>query len=64
MPLSMEVIFGSLVVFAQCVSFLVEMVYNDYKIIVNGVVVIIGLFLCFLGKKTVKVPLEFSFNIV
>lgn len=35
--------------------FLVEMIYNDYKIIVNGVVVIIGLFLCFLGKKTVKV---------
>ena len=32
----------------------IEKVYNDYKIIINGIVILIGLFLCFLGKKTVK----------
>ena len=34
---------------------LVEKVYNDYKIVVNGVIIFIGLFLCFLGLKSVVV---------
>ncbi|KAK8827861.1 hypothetical protein WA556_004493 [Blastocystis sp. ATCC 50177/Nand II] len=32
----------------------IENVYNNYKIIINGVVIALGLFLCFLGKKSVK----------
>ena len=31
----------------------IEKVYNDYKIVVNGVIIFIGLFLCFLGLKSV-----------
>ena len=49
------VIYGSLVDFEVDALFLVEKVYNDYKIIINGIVILIGLFLCFLGKKTMKV---------
>lgn len=49
------VTYGSLVDFIVQGLSLVEKVYNDYKIIINGIVILIGLFLCFLGKKTVKV---------
>lgn len=53
--LILEVICGSLVLLQLDSLVVVEKVYSDYKIIVNGVVILIGLFLCFLGKKTVKV---------
>lgn len=42
--------------------YLVEKVYNNYKIIINGFVIALGVFLCFMGKKTVKVGFGASGN--
>ena len=49
------IIYGTLVSCVSLMLSLVEKIYNDYKIIVNGVIIFIGLFLCFLGLKSVVV---------
>ena len=36
---------------------LVENIFYNYRIIVSAVIIFIGLFLCFLGKKSVKVAI-------
>lgn len=40
---------------------LVENIFYNYRIIVSAVIIFIGLFLCFLGKKSVKVRFACAF---